>query len=293
MIIDWPQDLVSDVARRRCVLVLGSGISSNSTNASGARPKTWAAFLNHATTFIGAPAAHKKEINKLIRNNEFLTACQVIRDLMGKTAFYQLTEQEYLIPRFQYAEIHDRIIELDSRIVATPNFDTIFENRINSVQHSSVAVKNYYDNDVAEAIRSTKRMVLKIHGTINSPNRMIFTRDDYTKARHENAAFYSILDALAVTHTFLFLGCGLDDPDIKLILEDYGFKHEHSRPHYFVLPSSKLHAIVKPAVEKSLNVSCLSYPAPRGDHSKLKASIQELRDLVNAERLEISTKQSW
>ena len=136
-------------------------------------------------------------------------------------------------------------------------------------------------------------MVLKIHGSINSPNRMIFTRDDYSKARHDNLAFYAILEALAITHTFLFLGCGLEDPDIRLILEDYGFKHEHSKPHFFVLPSQKLHHIVTPAVEKSLNVKCLTYPSTGGDHSKLRIGIDELQILVDAERVEISTKQSW
>ena len=282
MSVTWPPDLISDIARRRCVLVLGAGISSNSTNAAGMRPKTWYSFLMKAVDKISGPNSHQDAIRKLIRNNDYLTACQVIRDRMGVTDFNQLTAEEYLTPGFQAAAIHDSIIALDSRIVATPNFDTIFENRINHVQSNSVAVKHYYDNDVAEAVRGTNRMVLKIHGSINSPNRMIFTRDDYSKARHDNLAFYAILEALAITHTFLFLGCGLEDPDIRLILEDYGFKHEHSKPHFFVLPSQKLHHIVTPAVEKSLNVKCLTYPSTGGDHSKLRIGIDELQLLVDA-----------
>lgn len=43
--IDWPEALVEAIARRRCVLFLGSGISANSQNSSGKRPATWEKFL--------------------------------------------------------------------------------------------------------------------------------------------------------------------------------------------------------------------------------------------------------
>lgn len=42
--INWPEALVEAIARRRCVLFLGSGISANSKNSSGKRPATWENF---------------------------------------------------------------------------------------------------------------------------------------------------------------------------------------------------------------------------------------------------------
>ena len=41
MKISWPNSLINDIARRRCVIFLGSGISRNSVNATGLHPKTW------------------------------------------------------------------------------------------------------------------------------------------------------------------------------------------------------------------------------------------------------------
>lgn len=292
MVIDWPNDLTTDVARRRCVLVLGAGISANSKNASGQSPKTWYSFLLNASMGL-SDAKTTMSVRKMLGSGDFLTACQIIRDQMGPSHFHNLAESEYLNPGFQHATIHDRIIELDSRIVATPNFDTIYENRVNAIQHSTVAVKNYYDNDIAEWVRGTKRIVLKIHGTIHTPNKMIFTREDYARARNQHARFYEILNALAVTHTFLFLGCGLEDPDIRLLLEDYGFRHEYSRPHYFVIPSTKVDKVAKQSIEKVLNVKFLEYPVKKEDHSKLLVAVTELRDNVNQERNQIATSQNW
>jgi hypothetical protein len=45
--IDWPEDLVWDVAARRSVLFLGAGVSRNAKNAHGVHPREWAAFLKH------------------------------------------------------------------------------------------------------------------------------------------------------------------------------------------------------------------------------------------------------
>lgn len=293
MIIDWPTDVVSDIARRQSVIVLGAGISCNSQNAAGERPKAWAEFLNAATANVPGTQVQRAEILRLVKNRDYLTACQVIRDRMGSAAFHSFAEQEFLTPAYRAAIIHDRISELDSRIVATPNFDTIYENRINHLQGNSVVVKHYYDNDVAESIRGTKRIVLKIHGTINKPNQMIFTRDDYTKARHKYSGFYAILSALIVTQTLVFLGCGLDDPDIKLLLEDYAFRHEYSKPHYFVLPHGKIHHSIAPALEKSLNIKILTYPVSAGNHGQLLTAVEELRDAVSAERASLLLTQNW
>ncbi len=48
-----------------------------------------------------------------------------------------------------------------------------------------------------------------------------FTLDDYAEARTKYAAFYEVMTALLHTHTFVCFGCGLSDPDMKLIFEDY------------------------------------------------------------------------
>lgn len=293
MTIDWPSSLISDIARRRCVVVLGSGISANAQNNVGQRPKTWQAFLEDGIDHLQCSKTQAKEIKKLLRNRDFLTACQVLRDLMGDHDFHLLAESEYLSPKFDAAEIHDKIIELDSRIVATPNIDTLYENRINHLQSGSVPVKHYYDNDVAQAIRGTNRIVLKIHGSIHSPNRMIFTRRDYAEARSKHSSFYEILQSLVVTQTFVFLGCGLDDPDIRLILEDYGFRHEIAKPHFFVVPSTLLHRDVQSAVEGSLNVRFLKYPCPTGNHEKLLFGIKELVELVGEERRMLAKSLDW
>ena len=42
----WPDNLVEELAYRRCLIFLGSGISATAKNDAGESPDTWGAFLN-------------------------------------------------------------------------------------------------------------------------------------------------------------------------------------------------------------------------------------------------------
>lgn len=286
--IEWPAELISDIARRRVVLFLGSGISRNSSNADGRKPKTWVQFLEHALPSVN-PNRH---IKSLLKEKDYLTACEVIKKSTGREVFHQLLRDEFLNPGYHHASIHENIFKLDSRIVATPNFDKIYETYANHAARGSIVIKHHYDPDTAEALRGTDRIILKIHGTIDSPERMVFTRREYAEAREKYRAFYSLLEALALTHTFLFLGCGVNDPDIRLLLEENFFRHPSSRPHIFVLPNKILHNSVQKVLQESMNLNIIGYKKS-ADHKELFDSIEKLVQLVEEKREQLRIDSNW
>ena len=78
----------------------------------------------------------------------------------------------------------------------TSNIDKIYESHANHLAKGSIKIKHYYDDDVADAVRRTNRVVLKIHGTIDTPanRRAMPTADPSRWARP---------DSIAQTLTFL------------------------------------------------------------------------------------------
>ena len=286
--IAWPDDLISDLARRRTVVFLGSGISRNSVNTTGRRPKTWVEFLK----FIAEDVNPNRHINTLIKEKDYLTACEVLKNALGRERFNQQLRDEFLTPQYQRASIHEQIFKLDSRIVATPNFDKIYETYANHVAGGAIIIKHHFDPDIAEAIRGTDRVILKIHGTIDSPERMIFTRKEYAEAREKYRRFYSLLEALALTHTFLFLGCGVNDPDIRLLLEDSFFRHPSSRSHVFIQPKEGLHNSVKSVLQESMNLTILTYKSQH-DHREFVQSVEHLVQLVDNKRDQLRSSGNW
>jgi hypothetical protein len=295
MISKWPQDLVHSIACRRCVLFFGAGVSMNSVGADGVtRPPSWPSFLAKATEQLAAPYQKKvvREIKKLIAKSDLLTAAEVIRNEMKGEAFINLTKDAFHKPDFQAAPIHDHLFALDLRISISPNFDNIYETAVGKRGAGAITVKKYFDDDIADSLRRHERVLIKSHGSISNANRLIFTRTDYAKARNEHSQFYELLDALLRTHSFIFVGCGIDDPDIRSLLENYRYRHPYGQSHFFVSATQNFCSQIKDVLSESLKIRIIEYPASK-DHGNLTIWLKELVEVVNLERIEIAKTQAW
>lgn len=286
--IYWPDSLIEDIARRKCVLVLGSGVSKNSTNGAGIRPKDWNEFLMHASKNISG----KTEIRKQIKSGDYLTACELIKKELGRDDYNTLVRTEFLTPAFQPAKIHEHIFNLDSRIVITPNFDKIYDTYANTASHGNIIVKKYTETDIADSIRRPEPLIIKIHGSVESPDDLIFTRKDYSEARTKYRDFYHLIDALSVTHTFVFIGCGTNDPDIRLILEDYSFRFARNKKHFIVMAKNVVHAKVREIISDTMSLKPLLYD-PKDHHNLLTTSIEKLVNDVELKRVELANTRKW
>lgn len=286
--IVWPTDLVEDIARRKCVLVLGAGVSKNSTNITGTRPKDWKEFLITASENIPG----KAEIRKQISSGDFLTACELIKNELGRDDFNTLVRQEFLTPQFQPANIHQHIYNLDSRIIITPNFDKIYDTYANTTSHGSIIVKKFNENDVADCIRRPEHLIIKIHGSVESPDNLIFTRKDYSESRTKYRDFYHLIDALSITHTFIFIGCGTNDPDIRLLLEDYSFRFAQNKKHYIIMSKNAVHTKVREIISETMSLKALLYD-PINHHEKLTDALEDLVKKVEIKRNDLAATMDW
>jgi len=289
--INWPEDLINDIARRKCILILGAGISKNSQNSNGQRPKDWKEFLESATELLQAPKI-KTEIKKQIKFGDYLTACEIIKKELGRDSFNSLIRTEFLTPQFQKAKIHEHIHKLDSRIVITPNFDKIYDTYASHISSGSTITKSFLDTDLADSIRRPERLIIKIHGSVDSADNIIFTRKDYSEARTKHRDFYQIVEALSLTHTFIFLGCGVNDPDIRLLLEDLNFKYPFSKQHYIVMPKNTVHQKIKDIISDTMKLNILEYDS-KDHHSALTTSLEDLVNEVEIAREKIALTRSW
>jgi hypothetical protein len=289
--IDWPNELVHDIAARRSVLFLGAGVSRNSKNVHGVHPREWSEFLRHLASL--APTAEQKtEVTQCIDEADLLTACELAKRYLSPAVFKTEMLQEFSGNGYLPAKIHDNLSSVDSRLVMTTNFDKLYENRANQLQHNTVIVKNYYDKDIADVFRRRDRVVLKVHGTIDSPDATIFTRSQYALARRDHGHFYQLLRGVFVTHTFVFLGASMRDPDIQLLLEDNAYSFEGSRPHFIVMPKNSARSGTLRVLEQTMNLQALLYD-PANSHQELADSVAALVPMVEIAREKIAATAGW
>lgn len=273
----WPDKLVEEIAYRRCILFLGSGISATAKDEEGNSPQTWAQIL--ASIQKKASAKLKEEdasfISKMLSSKNYLMAVQAIQDSWGKSNLIHYLKSELIRKKFKASNVHRLIKELDSKIVISTNFDKLYESLCSDDSYYSILD---YTNakEIIEDIKSPEYLIIKAHGTLTQSEDIIFTAEQYHKAQCDYPGFYQILRALFLTHTVVFLGYSLQDPDIILVLQYINSYLNHASPHYLVCRTGTPEPL-KRHWYNSFNVSLIEYGA---SHEELEKSLEKLKSLV-------------
>lgn len=279
--ITWPASLIREVAARRCAFFLGAGVSASAADTSGNHPKTWREFLTEACTLV-QDLKQKRVLNRLIKDGKYLLALQGIRDYVNPADYRGLLDTHFNSIAFRPSDIHKSIYQLDSRIVITTNFDKIYERYcLEFGATGAFKVINYDSTDLADELRSDTRLIIKAHGSIDNISKMIFTRAEYHNAKAQYQQFYEILKAIFLTHTVMFFGCGLEDPDMLLLLEDVKITSSSAKPHYLIIRRRTANELSKADWKSSYNICALEYGPT---HENLVLDLQSLVNQVELER---------
>ena len=288
--ITWPDKLVHDVARRRCVAFLGSGVSRRAATAAGLRPPMWKQFLEAA---LAGCLGTKAEINRFIRGGDYLSACHLIKTRLGSQSWHDLLEEKFLQPNYLPDYIHQAVFDLDLPIVATTNIDMIYDRFLNANYHAAAVVKPYHDDSIGRYVKgdASTRLVIKVHGSVDSLEHTVFTREEYATARYKFSHFYDLLSALICTQTFLFRGYSLADPDINLLLEDNARRFRSPRPHY-LLTSDRASSDMIKLFESNYSIKVIRYSSAK-EHQELVDSLGALATLAAGERSTMASSTIW
>lgn len=136
----WPDPLVRDIARRRAVFVIGSGVSRHALGADGVtRPPVWKGFLSDAAQrFPRAPDT--EHIYKAIEDGDLLHACEWLKNRYDED-WPAYLRSRFTDPRYAPGRLHELIALLDTRVVFSLNFDDIYENKGREINEASQFTK--------------------------------------------------------------------------------------------------------------------------------------------------------
>lgn len=278
----WPKALITELAARRCIIFIGAGASAGALSADGTkRPPTWSRLLQDLISLMNNHS-DDSVINNFIEKEKFLEAAEIIVKNISPADFSGFVREELITPRFQASDMHKAILDIDPKIVITTNYDDIYDNFCRTGEaKDGYNISRYYESHITSDLRSPIRLIIKAHGCISDASKVVLTKSQFFNARQENLNFYKILDSLFLTHTILFLGYSLTDPDIQLVLENANISAPSSHPHYFVT-GNNVHAAIKDANKKAYNLEFIEYRA--GAHVELNEGLFELAESVKTAR---------
>jgi hypothetical protein len=272
--IVWPESLIAEVAERRCIVVLGAGASAACLSLDGTRPPpTWSQLLDLLINKI-PDAGDRTHAQALVGQQRYLDAAQIVRATIPMPDFDQIIRREFRDPAYVPSKLHDLVSQLDLKTIVTTNYDDIYERHTSRGKATEAYnVCNYYESHALNDLRSTTRSILKVHGSFSNPERVVLSVADYFRARRDFPQFYNVLDALFLSSTLIFIGCGINDPDVNLLLENANISARSSHPHYALVEDVR-HAAIKHAYQETYNLRFLEYAA--GQHNEVVEALQDL-----------------
>jgi hypothetical protein len=274
--MDWPNSLVKELAARRCVLFLGSGASAgcSSTVGPASKPPTWEAFLDDLHQLLPSFAA-KRAVKTLLKNKQYLDAAEIIRRRLSPADFTQYVRDKLVVPRFEKSKIHEAVLKLDPKVVITTNYDQIYDEYCRSGSAvDGYNICKYYDDNLVSELRSPVRLIVKAHGCVSDASKIVLSRSDYFTIRQKSVGFFKVLDSLFLTHTLVFIGYSVSDPDIQIVLENANIGVQSSHPHYAVMQRGGVNSEIKEAFQQAYNIRFIEFS--RGRYDLLESGLDDL-----------------
>lgn len=142
----------------------------------------------------------------------------------GKQSLHDLIKNEINDIAWAPGELHKSLLELPWSEVLTTNWDTLLE-RASEEVHQPVYNVVAKQEDLSSA-RSPR--IVKLHGTINISEDLIFTQEDYRKYPQRQAAFVNFARQVFIENELCLLGFSGDDPNF---LQWSGWVRDHLASH--------------------------------------------------------------
>ena len=182
---------------------VGAGVST----LSGA--PTWKALIDSICNKIGI---EKKETYS---SDEALRIPQMFYYSLDedKDYYYKFVEEQLHSIDLAPNPIHKEMFNLNPVSFITTNFDTLLENAAAQYCQSFKVVA--CDDDVPSIFGD--RVILKIHGDFKNHN-FVLKEEDYLNYSENYKMTETLLKSIFSTNTVVFIGYGLNDYNIKLIL---------------------------------------------------------------------------
>jgi hypothetical protein len=256
------------------VIFVGAGASKWAKPHSGNSFKDWGKFLEHAAK--SASPRIRRLVKERLEAKDYLIASELLKSNLADkwTGILEIEFQQAA----DISRLHRAIISLGQRIIVTTNFDKLIETAWNDAKITHYPkVISKIDQQVFKLFRDNESYLIKIHGSIDEPENIVFDKTSFQRAAFSNRFYQDLIETLLLTHTFLFIGFSMDDPAVSLLVESHAYRYADTRPHYAFI-SGKQQPEIDNISRSIRKLFVLRYPDADG-HIALAEQLEQLGKL--------------
>lgn len=269
---------------------MGAGVSAGAKTKSGNLFKEWGVFLREVSVTIHDEQV-KRQVDKLLNEYDYLFASELIRDLIGKDKWHDCLKAEFS-QAGECSDLHRAIVGLKQRITITTNFDKLFEAAWQLCNPEAAywpQVISKIDKNIFKVLRDNAEYIIKLHGTIDNPEELIFAKSEYNRKAFNDWAYRTFIETVLMTYTIIFIGFSMKDPAISYVVEMYAQRLPDARPHYIFLGGEYPDRYIE-LMKNVRRLFIIPYSEEK-NHSHLSELLKDLGTQAGSRRREISSEE--
>lgn len=200
----FPEPFLEDIVQGRCLPFIGAGFSLNAKIPDGKQMLDWDGL--------------GKKIQQSLPDYQYTTALEALSAYCHEFTRVKLVEfmsKSLLVTSIQPGKAHEEFCQLPFEQIITTNFDFLLEQAYSKI--GKYCIPQISEEQLAVCNSRSGINLLKIHGDLHHPNRLIVTEEDYDSFINTYPLLATHLSSLLINHTALFIGYSLDDPDFRQI----------------------------------------------------------------------------
>lgn len=288
-----PAEIITALKANRCILFVGSGLSSQVKRSNGRPLPTWAGFLTelldwaiaNQIKFWGDP----EDIRQMIENGNLLMAAQELQDRLDTTMIGEFLSSVFGDRLVRPSETHRLLPHIPFRGVLTTNYDSLIEGAY-AIENEGRIPTVFTQEDLLtrpSPLRRDDFFIFKLHGHIDRPSTIILGSRDYQDLLFRTPGYRQFIETLFSTHTVVFIGFGTNDPDLNNILDRLSSIYSRTLgKHYILLPSGTANPTEKRRFAFDKRLEIVDYIKDQ-EHTQVTEFLRELIVQVGREREEI------
>ncbi|HEX6037726.1 SIR2 family protein [Longimicrobium sp.] len=275
MPVTLPDGLIKAVRNRKCVLFVGSGLSTL------AGYPNWGQLIDRLVFEARRnPRARTEGLEAIEARGDYLTLAEFARETLQPWGYTEILKEEFGRPLAPTAA-HRLIAATDYRGIVTTNYDRLLELALTQVRG---VVPNTFSHDsvssIGAALYNPELFLFKMHGDLSSPASIVLSTRDYERLILFSPHVRALMMGLFLNCKLLFVGYGLRDPDFSLILRELTLSFENYVPqHYALFPNPG--QFEQDHLQRQMNIQLIGYD-PADDHREVLDVLQELHDIAPA-----------
>jgi len=270
----FPKPVLDDLVTGRWLPVVGAGMSINALVPPGRKMPLWTGLSKELGDELGDFAS-----------SSTLDAISAYGHEFGRARLVERLSEILLIREAQPGNAHKEFCTIPFDIVCTTNFDFLLERQYDLTPRYVYPVVDEEQLSINAGNAGT--LLLKLHGDLRHPNRLIITEADYDGFLTSYPLLATYLSNQLITKTAVFIGYSLEDPDFRQIWHIVSDRLGRARRMAYTLAVNAHNADIARFERRGVKV--INLPGSRENHGEVLAgAFKELREYMRDNVISVS-----